>query len=84
MMKNIRNNKKPHIFTPPRPLGSGGVKIWGFLFFLRVGFGKSETVASEKKDTVFPLEHDFFLFSINFSTIVLTVSDSRAARNNRG
>ena len=35
MMKNIRNNKKPHIFTPPRPLGSGGVKIWGLLFFLK-------------------------------------------------
>ena len=33
MMKNIKNNKKPHIFTPPRPLGSGGVKIWGLLFF---------------------------------------------------
>ena len=32
-MKNIKTNKKPHIFTPPRPLGSGGVKIWGFLFF---------------------------------------------------
>ena len=27
-------NNKPHIFTPPRPLGSGGVKIWGLLFFL--------------------------------------------------
>ena len=25
-------NNKPHIFTPPRPLGSGGVKIWGLLF----------------------------------------------------
>ena len=33
MMKNVKTNKKPHIFTPPRPLGSGGVKIWGFLFF---------------------------------------------------
>ena len=32
-MKNIKTNKKPHIFTPPRPLGSGGVKIWGLLFF---------------------------------------------------
>ena len=36
MMKNIKNNKKHHIFTPPRPLGSGGVKIWGFLLFLNI------------------------------------------------
>ena len=28
-------NNKPHIFTPPRPLGSGGVKIWGLLFFFK-------------------------------------------------
>ena len=35
-MKNIKKNNKPHIFTPPRPLGSGGVKIWGFLFFLNI------------------------------------------------
>ena len=26
-------NNKPHIFTTPRPLGSGVVKIWGLLFF---------------------------------------------------
>ena len=30
MMKNIQN---PHIFTPPRPQGCGGVKIWGLLSF---------------------------------------------------
>jgi len=39
MMKNmsdIKNNKTPHIFTPPRPLGSGGVKIWGDLLFLNI------------------------------------------------
>ena len=38
MMKNvsdIQKNKTPHIFTPPRPLGSGGVKIWGVLFFFK-------------------------------------------------
>ena len=33
MMKNIKNNKKPHIFTPPLPSGRGVVKIWGLLFF---------------------------------------------------
>ena len=31
-----KNNKKTHIFTPPRPLGSGGVKICGFLLFLNI------------------------------------------------
>ena len=39
MVKNvsdIKNNKTPHIFTPPRPLGSGGVKIWGVLLFLNI------------------------------------------------
>ena len=39
MLKNvsdIKNNKPPHIFTPPRPLGSGGVKIWGVLLFLNI------------------------------------------------
>ena len=35
MTKNIQKNNKPHIFTPPRPLGSGGVKIWGLLFFFK-------------------------------------------------
>ena len=35
MTKNIKKNNKPHIFTPPRPLGSGGVKIWGLLFFFK-------------------------------------------------
>ena len=49
-----------------------------------MSFGKSETVGSEKKYTVFSLEHDFFLFSIDFCTILLTGSDSRAARNNSG
>ena len=28
-------NNKPHIFTTPRPLGSGVVKIWGLLFFFK-------------------------------------------------
>ena len=50
----------------------------------RVSFGKSETVGSEKKYTVFCLEHDFFLLFIDFCTILLTGSDSRAARNNSG
>ena len=58
--------------------------IKGNLITLRVSFGKSETVGSEKKYTVFSLEHDFFLFSIDFCTILLTGSDSRAARNNSG
>ena len=49
-----------------------------------MSFGKSETVGSEKKYTVFYFEHDFFLFSIDFCTILLTGSDSRAARNNSG
>ena len=37
MLKNvsdIKNNKTPHIFTPPLPSGRGGVKIWGVLLFL--------------------------------------------------
>ena len=55
-----------------------------FLKILRVSFGKSETVGSEKKYTVFCLEHDFFLFSIDFCTILLTGSDSRPGRNNSG
>ena len=49
-----------------------------------MSFGKSETVGSEKKYTVFSLEHDFFLFSIDFCTILLTGSDSRPGRNNSG
>ena len=32
--KYLKNNK-PHIFTPSRPLGSDGVKIWGLLFFFK-------------------------------------------------
>ena len=39
MMKNmsdIKNNKTPHVFTPPRPVGSGGVKIWGVSLFLNI------------------------------------------------
>ena len=35
MMKNIKKNKKYHIFAPPRPPGSGGAKIWYFLFFFK-------------------------------------------------
>ena len=31
-MSDINKNKPPHIFTPPRPLGSGGVKMV-FVFF---------------------------------------------------
>ena len=54
------------------------------IFVLRVSFGKSETVGSEKKYTVFSLEHDFFLFSIDFCTMLLTGSDSRTGRNNSG
>ena len=49
-----------------------------------MSFGKSETVGSEKKYTVFCLEHDFFLFSIDFWPILLTGSDSRPDRNNSG
>ena len=30
--QEYQKNNEPHIFTPPRPLGSGGVKIWGLLF----------------------------------------------------
>ena len=56
------------------------ISIWQ----LRVSFGKSETVGSEKKYTVFSLEHDFFLCSIDFCTILLTGSDSRPGRNNSG
>ena len=33
--EEYQKNNKPHIFTPPRPLGSGGVKIWGLLFFFK-------------------------------------------------
>ena len=37
MMKNlsdIKNNKTPHIFTPPRPVGSGGGEnMGGFVIF---------------------------------------------------
>ena len=33
--ENIQKNNKPHIFTTPRPLGSGVVKIWGLLFFFK-------------------------------------------------
>ena len=58
--------------------------IKGNLITLRVSFGKSETVGSEKKYTVFPLEHDFFLLSIDFCTALLTGSDSRTGRNNSG
>ena len=45
MTKNIKKNNKPHIFTPPRPLGSGGVKIWGWLlFFFKYKIGNNDFI----------------------------------------
>ena len=41
-----------------------------------MGFGKSETVGREKKDTISPLDHEFFYFPLIFvyiCTIILTV-----------
>ena len=41
MYKRQKNNK-PHIFTTPRPLGSGVVKIWGLLFFFKYKIGNND------------------------------------------
>ena len=41
---HIKKNNKPHIFTPPWPLGSGGVKIWFFVFKYKIGNNDFTTI----------------------------------------
>ena len=82
---NIQKNNKPHIFTPPRPLGSGGVKIWGLLFFgysqkflsELVSLYSVQTPVSSKTDLLKPFRSSFSPYQMIHS---VEIERGRASR----